>query len=129
MVPSAIGEDRFARCPSCVFAANLELGRREAMQTLLGLPTPMEAHHTPGRPGVDAVVEYFAAEGLTAAGMLKCIAFVDAEGPLVALVPGDREVLPRPGWRAFADDDFAAYPALVKGYIGPMGLAGSRACG
>jgi prolyl-tRNA synthetase len=54
--------------------------------------------------------------------MLKCIAFMDADGPLVALVPGDREVLPRAGWRAFEDGDFAAHPALVKGYIGPMGL-------
>jgi prolyl-tRNA synthetase len=125
MVPSRIGEDRFARCTSCGYAANLEVGRRPAPQTLLGLPDPMEEHHTPGRPGIEAVLEFFADENLTANAMLKCIAFLDAEGPLVALVPGDREVLPRADWRAFAADDFAAYPALVKGYIGPMDLQGS----
>ncbi len=30
--------------------------------------------------------------------------------------------MPSAGWRVFADDDFAANPELVKGYIGPMGL-------
>nr|MBA3655001.1 proline--tRNA ligase [Actinomycetota bacterium] len=110
----------------------VELGRAPAAQTLMNLPTPMIEHHTPGRPGVDAVVEYFAGHSppageaghsLTAAGMLKCIAFFDEDGnPLLALVPGDREVQPRVGWRAFAREDFAGHPHLIKGYIGPMGL-------
>src|SRR5439155_19696142 len=59
MVPSAIGEDRFARCGHCGWAANIELGRAAIGQTLMGLPDPIEAHHTPGRPGIDLVVEYF----------------------------------------------------------------------
>jgi prolyl-tRNA synthetase len=59
--------------------------------------------------------------------MLKCIALVDeSEGsdgkPVIVLVPGDREVRVPKGMRPFDDDDFAAFPALVKGYIGPMGL-------
>jgi prolyl-tRNA synthetase len=122
MVASPIGEDRYARCSDCGWAANLELGRRETPQTLMSLPSPMVDHHTPGRPGIDAVVEYFAGAGLTATGMLKCIAFLDDDGPVVALVPGDREVLAPPAWRPFADDDFAAHPYLIKGYVGPMGL-------
>ena len=122
MVPSAIGEDHYARCARCGFAANVELGRGAAAQTLLGLPDAMEEHHTPGRPGIDAVVAYFADRGLTAAGMLKCIAFMADNGPVVALVPGDREVQPLIGWRAFTDEDFEAHPSLAKGYIGPMGL-------
>jgi len=122
MVPSAIGEDHFVRCAACGFAANIELGRRAVPQTLTALSPAIEEHHTPGRPGIDAVVEFFADSGLTASGMLKCIAFLDDDGPLVAVVRGDREVLPRPGWRAFTDDDFANHPSLAKGYIGPMGL-------
>src|SRR5439155_8887786 len=74
MVESPIGEDEFARCPdpACGYAVNLEKGRPASPQTLMGLPTPMEEHHTPGRPGIDLVVEFFADRGLTAAGMLKC---------------------------------------------------------
>ena len=122
MVPSAIGEDHFASCAACGFAANVELGRGAAPQTLVGLPSPIEEHHTPGRPGIDAVVEYFADQGLTAAQMLKCIAFVVDGTPVIALVPGDRDVQAPVGWRPFADEDFDAHPELVKGYIGPMGL-------
>lgn len=122
MVPSPIGEDRFVRCTSCRWAANIELGRAATPQTLLGLPDGLREHHTPNRPGIDAVVDYFSDEGLTADAMLKCILFLDGDQPVAALVPGDREVLPQPGWRPFDDDDFASNPHLVKGYVGPMGL-------
>jgi prolyl-tRNA synthetase len=88
----------------------------------------MIEHHTPDAPGIDAVVEHFRHQGLTAAGMLKCIALADADGNLVlALVPGDREVLVErvvPGGRTLDEEDFAARPELVKGYIGPMGWVG-----
>jgi prolyl-tRNA synthetase len=76
------------------------------------------------------VVEHFSSalgRPLTADGMLKCIALVDeSEGsdgtPVIVLVPGDREVRVPKGMRPFDDGDFASWPALVKGYIGPMGL-------
>ena len=124
MVPSAIGEDVFARCPGCGYAANIEAataGERDAVPS--GAEEVLAEHNTPERPGIDLVVEFFADRGLTAAGMLKCIALVDDEGAVtVALVPGDRDVrIPR-GLRPFDDRDFEAHPELVKGYIGPMGL-------
>jgi prolyl-tRNA synthetase len=127
MVASAIGEDFFVQCGSCGYAANVEAA--VAGERSPGEPAPSEAmvrHHTPDRPGIDLVVEFFSDRGLTAGGMLKCIAFVDGQGhPLVALVPGDRDVLPGrlgAGVRPFGDEEFAAHSALVKGYIGPMGL-------
>jgi len=139
MVPSAIGEDMFARCPACTYAANLEAavagevaaGGGEAGAGAgggAGGDAPLEAlveHHTPDRPGIDLVVDFFTTRGrpLTAAGMLKCIALAGAGGEVVvALVPGDREVRVPAGLRPFEPADFAAHPELVKGYIGPMGL-------
>ena len=142
MVPSDIGEDHFALCPACGWAANVEAvslsmapppsapdgsgpGREDPPSAE---PGPMVEHHTPAAPGIEAVVAHFRDRGLTAAGMLKCIALADAEGNLVlALVPGDREVLVErvvPGGRALEEEDFAARPELVKGYIGPMGWTG-----
>jgi prolyl-tRNA synthetase len=80
-------------------------------------------HHTPDRPGIDLVVDFFSERKLTAAQMLKCLALKDGEGKVVvALVPGDREVRLEDGMVPFTDDDFAAHSYLVKGYIGPMGL-------
>ena len=124
MVPSLIGEDLFARCPACGYAANVEAavaGERDLHHTLP--EEPLVEHYTPGRPGIEAVVEFFADRGLTAAGMLKCIAFTDGEGrAVVVLVPGDREVRVPPDLRPFGEQDFNRHPGLVKGYIGPMGL-------
>ena len=65
---------------------------------------------------------FFADRGVTAADLLKCLAVVDDDGePVVLVVPGDREARIPQGWRLFEDVDFAAHPALVKGYIGPAG--------
>jgi prolyl-tRNA synthetase len=121
MAPSPIGEAAFARCARCEYAANVEAAQAGDRAT-----EPLVEHHTPGRPGIEQVVEFFADQGLTAAGILKCIACLGPDGrPLVAMVPGDREVLIErlgPGVRAFEDADFASHAFLVKGYIGPMGL-------
>ena len=125
MVPSDIGEDLFARCPTGDYAANVEAaeaGPRADAHAAAAAEDLIE-HHTPDRPGIDLVVEFFAERGLTAAGMLKCIALIDDAGrPVVALVPGDRDVRIPAGLRAFEDRDFTAHAELVKGYIGPMGL-------
>ena len=124
MVPSAIGEDVFARCPSCGYAANVEAAVAGERDLHGALPEePLVEQHTPDRPGIDAVVEFFSDRGFTAAGMLKCIAFVEeGDRPVVVLVPGDREVRVPPRLRPFSDEDFERHPQLVKGYIGPMGL-------
>ncbi|HVA42889.1 MAG TPA: proline--tRNA ligase [Acidimicrobiales bacterium] len=143
MVPSPIGEDHFALCPACGWAANTEVASSGGQPPSMSIEPPPAArvrptsetdsplpelvlHHTPGAPGIEAVVEYFRDQGLTAEGMLKCIALLDAAGGVVlALVPGDREVLvsrTAPGGRPFEDADFAEHPELVKGYIGPMGM-------
>ncbi len=59
---------------------------------------------------------------VTAADLMKSLAAVDDEGrPTLLLVPGDREARLPAGWRLFEDDDFAAHPSLIKGYIGPIG--------
>ncbi|HET9731624.1 MAG TPA: proline--tRNA ligase [Acidimicrobiales bacterium] len=128
MVPSAIGEDHFARCPSCGWAANIEAATAgevpagdagEATEELVD-------HATPDVSSIDDVVAHFSSRGLSASGTLKCIALVDPEGAVtVAVVPGDRDVLVGrvgPNLRPFDEADFTAHPELVRGFIGPMGL-------
>lgn len=124
MVPSEIGEDHFARCTSCDYSANTEAAQSAPRKA--GAPASTEqliAHHTPDRPGIDLVVEFFADRNLVAAGMLKCIALLDEKDQaVVILVPGDRDVIVPSGMRPFAEADFERHPELMRGYIGPMGL-------
>ncbi len=125
MVPSAVGEDHFVHCVACGYAANVEAATRGGFGAPVAhdpaAPGPVE-HHTPDRPGIDLVVDYFDDPAVTAADLLKSLAVVDADGrPVVVLVPGDREARLPGGWRLFEEADFAAHPSLVKGYIGPMG--------
>ena len=124
MVPSAIGEDHFVRCNSCGYSANVEAAQTgERHGDASTNAEDLTEHHTPGRPGIDLVVEFFGDRNLTAAQMLKCFALADESGkPVIILVPGDRDVRVPEGLRQFEDSDFEAHPELVKGYIGPMGL-------
>lgn len=123
MVPSLIGEDLFARCTKGDYAANVEAAETAERDPSQAPGQPLDEHHTPDRPGIDLVVDFFADRGLSAAGMLKCLALADADGnAVVVLVPGDREVRVPHGLRPFEDADFERHPELVKGYIGPMGI-------
>jgi prolyl-tRNA synthetase len=131
MAVAAVGEDDFVWCPSCDYAANVEVARRrsERRNEPVDAP-PREKVHTPDMPGITAVAAHL---GLPESGLLKSIAF-DLDGtPALALVPGDREVNPVAlaealaprSVRLYDEADFDAHPELVKGYIGPdaSGLA------
>jgi prolyl-tRNA synthetase len=125
MVESAIGEDHFVRCEKCGYAANVEaaeVGAPDRSGPPSDAPAPRRVE-TPGAPTIDEVVALLADPDIDASRTLKSIAAFDEKAePTVVLVPGDREAkLPR-GWVLFGEDDFAAHPALVRGYLGPVGL-------
>jgi prolyl-tRNA synthetase len=88
MVLAETGEDAVVRCAACGYGANLEkaqTGKRKNPwedETMTG----MEEVETPGRGGIDAVVEFL---GITASRMIKCLVYETEKGPVVALVRGD----------------------------------------
>ena len=142
MVPSVVGEDEFVSCGSCGYAANVAAATRAAPQdagseeagseSAVSGTGPLVEHHTPDRPGIGSVVEFFDDERVSERDFLKSMAVFDDEGrPTLVLLPDDREVRLPSGWRLFEADDFEAHPNLVKGYIGPMGqqAAGVRVLG
>jgi len=138
------GEDTFVRSPGG-YTANIE-----AVETVGPDPLPaaeidaLPAAHvedTPDTPTIDALVEVANAtqprgdRPWTAADTLKNVVVMlrhpnGATEPLVVGLPGDREVdvkrleaqLYPDEVDAFGEDDFATYPALVRGYIGPQVL-------
>ncbi|QLL09272.1 proline--tRNA ligase [Mycobacterium vicinigordonae] len=139
LAESPIGEDTFVRCPESGYAANVEavITARPESRPTEGLPEA-RVHDTGDTPTIATLVDW-ANEALgrtvTAADTLKNVLVKirqpGGEWELLAIgIPGDREVDDKrlaaalePADYALLDDaDFAKYPFLVKGYIGPKGL-------
>ncbi|WP_374115970.1 proline--tRNA ligase [Kineococcus sp. TRM81007] len=146
--PTPIGEDTFVRSPGG-YAANVE-----AVTTPVPPAVPFDdapaAHveDTPDTPTIETLVAAANAahprpdRAWTAADTLKNVLVVlrhpdGTREPLAVGLPGDREVdlkrleasLAPAELEAFEEKDFAAHPALVKGYIGPGGLGEESASG
>ena len=144
LAESDIGEDTFVRCPASGYAANVEAVTTAVPAALPvdGLPDPV-LHDTGDTPTIASLVDWangaglaqFAGRTVTAADTLKNVMLkVRAPGgewELLGIgVPGDREiddkrlgaVLDPAEYAMLADGDFARYPFLKKGYIGPKAL-------
>ncbi|HEX5256833.1 MAG TPA: proline--tRNA ligase [Mycobacterium sp.] len=146
LAESAVGEDTFVRCLESGYAANVEAvvtARPEARpaEVVAGLPEAV-VHDTGDTPTIATLVDWANQADLgrpvTAADTLKNVMLKvrqpGGEWELLAIgVPGDREVDDKrlgaalePAEYALLDDaDFAKYPFLVKGYIGPKALQGN----
>jgi prolyl-tRNA synthetase len=149
LAPLDAGEDWFAQCPACGYAANIE-----AIRTAL-LAAPVEqsppAPHvedTPDTPTIESLVAHLNSRPdlgrrdrrpWRAADTLKNVLVMlthpsGEREPSAVGVPGDRELDLRrlraqvaPAEVApFGDVDFTARPQLVRGYIGPGMLGASR---
>ncbi len=139
--PTEVGEDTFVRCTNGDYAANVE-----AVVTPVppardwdGIPAA-HVEDTPDTPTIETLVAHANARlpradgrDWTAADTLKnvVVTVVHPNGdrePLVVGVPGDREVDLKRLEAAVSPAEvepftaFDAYPALVKGYIGPAAL-------
>lgn len=140
LAESPIGEDTFVRCLESGYAANVEavITARPEARPVEGLPEAV-VYDTGDTPTIAGLVAWANEAGLgrtvTAADTLKNV-LVKVRQPggdweLLGIgLPGDREVDDKrlgaalePAEYALLDDaDFAKYPFLVKGYIGPKAL-------
>jgi prolyl-tRNA synthetase len=146
LAAAPVGEDTFVGCTACDYAANTE-----AVVTLAPADGDIDAwpalsvHDTPDTPTIESLVDLANRDKLggradwSAADTLKNVVLritVPGGEPEVLIigVPGDREVdlkrveaaLHPAAVALFEATDFEANPGLVRGYIGPQGLAGVR---
>ena len=151
LAPLAVGEDTYVRCPGCNYAANTEAVQVAAPTPVAadGLPGAVVAD-TPDTPTIQTLVDLFNQRAdlrrpdrdWTAADTLKnlVVKLHHPDGTTSALaigVPGDRDVdmkrleaqVAPAEITPFDEADFAAHPALVKGYIGPGALGEGNASG
>ncbi|MGW2386712.1 proline--tRNA ligase [Streptomyces sp. NPDC001658] len=127
LAPAGAGEDTFADCPNCDFAANTE-AITYALKPVDTADVPAaEDIPTPDTPTIETLA---ASLGVPASATLKNL-LVKVDGEIVAVgVPGDREVDMDKVEAHFApatvemvtEADFAGRPDLVRGYVGPQGL-------
>ncbi|MFD9354295.1 proline--tRNA ligase [Streptomyces sp. NPDC060031] len=126
LAPAPAGEDTFADCPSCDYAANTE-AVTFALTPVAGDHGPLEEIPTPDTPTIETLAAHL---GVPASATLKNL-LVKVDGEIVAVgVPGDREVdlgklgehLAPAVVELVTAEDFADRPDLVRGYVGPQGL-------
>lgn len=126
LAPAAAGEDTFADCPTCDFAANTEAITYELKPVDAADVPAAEDIPTPDTPTIETLA---ASLGVPASATLKNL-LVKVDGEIVAIgVPGDREVDMDKVEAHFApavvemvtEADFADRPDLVRGYVGPQG--------
>ncbi len=132
LAPCPTGEDTYVLCEKCGYAANVEAMVTKVAPYAGSAPAALEIFDSPNTPTIDSLVELLNTTfggGYTAADTLKNVMVMADEKALSILVPGDREVdLKRLGAnlagvaeiRLFEEADFAKFPGLVKGYIGPQ---------
>jgi prolyl-tRNA synthetase len=143
------GEDTYVRCDTCDYAANVEAVEVRAPAPVAYDDAPAaHAEQTPATPTIDTLVDHlneaFPREdrpwraGDTLKNVLIVLRHPDGTREPVAVgLPGDRAVdekrlagqLEPIEVEAFDEADFAANPALVKGYIGPGVLGEKNASG
>ncbi len=132
LAPCSTGEDTYVLCNSCGYAANVEAMVTNPIAFTGEKVGAIEVLDTPNTPTIDSLVDLFNSKysaNISAADTLKNVLLMADEKPISVLVPGDREVdLKRLGanlsgvkdLRLFEDADFAKFPKLVKGYVGPQ---------
>jgi prolyl-tRNA synthetase len=132
LAPCPTGEDTYVLCKACGYAANVEAMICKVAPYQGEKVGAIELLDTPNTPTIDSLVEILNkkySDSITTANTLKNVLLMADEKPIAVLVPGDREVdLKRLGanlpevkdLRLFEDADFAKYPKLVKGYVGPQ---------
>jgi prolyl-tRNA synthetase len=150
LAPCESGEDTYVRSSDGTYAANVEAVVTPVPESLPFDDAPVShVEATPDTPTIESLVDlansqYPRTDGgaWTAADTLKNVVLMltaldGSTEPLVIGVPGDREVdmkrveaavFPAEP-RVFEDADFARYPSLVRGYIGPQVLGEESASG
>ena len=151
LTPAEVGEDTYVRCTTCDYAANVE-----ALRTLVPAAQPYDdvpaAHveDTPDTPTIETLVALANAARTCAAttGMDRRRHAEERRREAAdsrtarpscspSALPGDREVdakrleaVVHPSVvEPFTEEDFAATPGLVRGYIGPAALGADKPVG
>jgi len=124
MAPSEAGEDEIALCPSCGYAANIELA-----VSRVRLPdfqeAPLQEVATPEARTIEEVSAFLQLDPRL---LIKTILVVTQEGPLLAMVRGDQQIHASKLARAVGEfrpahrDEVLEWAGVEAGFLGPINL-------
>jgi prolyl-tRNA synthetase len=131
MVLAETGEDAVVRCAACGYGANVEKAetRRRPSPWDGEASGALEDVETPGRGGIDEVVEFL---GITASRMIKCLVYDTERGPVVAVLRGDldaneialKNALGVEHLTLASEEKVESATGSPAGFVGPHQLAG-----
>ncbi|MCL2029474.1 MAG: proline--tRNA ligase [Deltaproteobacteria bacterium] len=124
MVLAETGENGLVFC-QCGYAANQEKAELASYATEAPEDPAPPMRETP-TPGCRQAAEVAAFLGLPLGRIIKCLAFETGEGPILALIPGDREINPVKLKNALGGSEPRLLtPEEAEGLTGaPMGFVG-----
>ena len=127
MVLAKTGENGLVFC-QCGYAANQEKAELKTYATLAPVE-PVSALTEAATPGCRQVAELADFLGIPKGRIIKSLAFQTGEGPVLALIPGDRELNPvklknacgglEP--RLLTPEEAEALTGTPMGFVGPIG--------
>jgi prolyl-tRNA synthetase len=128
MVLSDTGEDIVIYCPNCNYAANLETATSKWHVT--GEEEPLRKRAVKHTPGKRSVEEVAALLDIDSGRLVKTLILKAGDQVVAALVPGNKELNPAKlaailgvgEAHFFTEEEFAARPDLVSGFVGPVDL-------
>jgi len=139
LATAANGEDTYVRCTTCDYAANVEAVRVRVPDPISHTDLPAaHVENTPDTPTIATLVAHLnqafprSDRPWQSADTLKNVLVIlqhpdGRREPLAVGIPGDREIdekrlqaqVEPAELSTFEESDFAANPALSKGYLGP----------
>ena len=131
MVLADTGEDELAFCTSCEYAANVERASADFSAEEKGEsaedPEPLEKKYTPDATTIEDLEDML---GVSSSRMIKTMAYIADDRPVVALIRGDDELnetklknhFEAVTLRSAEPGEFAEKFGSVAGFIGPVGL-------
>jgi prolyl-tRNA synthetase len=127
MVLAQSGEDAVVSCPGCGYGANVEKAASRATPSPSGTATgELEEVHTPGARTIAEVAKFL---GVEQRDLVKTLVYETDQGPVMVLLPGDREAneikirnfLGVAELALVPDDRFEQVVGGPAGFCGPVG--------
>jgi prolyl-tRNA synthetase len=131
MVLADSGEDVILYCDTCNYAASQDVATTRLSEVSTEATKPAKLVKTPGEKSVEEVSRYL---NVPPDRIVKTLIYRHGDKLTAVLLRGDREVneeklakaLRTPQFHLLTDGEWADFPQLVPGYVGPVALSGIK---